>query len=155
MKFILKKGLLILLFNYYNFVSGQDLMVFPNDTIFQDYEKEVFSLKRSYINLDSIFFIKNKPDTLEIVDSIYCRYYLKYITQQGPIIQNHSAIGIEGNLCSFLIDFEFYKPKIQSVSLGGSYHIAKFGNKFIVVFYSLPTGLVNSINYYFELIKEE
>jgi len=130
-------------------------MVFPNDTIFQDYEKEVFSLKRSYINLDSIFFIKNKTDTLEIIDSIYCRYHLKYIQQAGPSIQNHSTIGIDGNLCDFLIDLGFDKPKIERLSQKGSYHIAKFGNEFIVVFYSLPTGLKNNINYYFELIKEE
>ena len=154
MKFILKTGLFILLFNYCNFVSGQNLMVFPNDTIFQDYEKEIYSLKRSYINPDSIF-IKNEPDTLEIVDSIYCRYHLKYLTQEGPSIQNHSKIGIEGNLCDFLIGLGFDKPKIERLSQKGSYRIAKFGNEFIVVFYSLPTGLMNNINYYFELIKEE
>ena len=155
MKFILKTGLFILLLNYCNFVSGQGLVVFPNDTIFQGFEKEVFSLKRSYISLDSIILLENEPKTLEIVDSTYCRYHLKYITQQGPIIQNHSTIGIEGNLCDFLIEFEYYKPKMEGLSLNGSYHIAKFGNDFIVIFYSLPTGLVNSINYYFELREEE
>jgi len=135
-------------------VSGQNL-IFPNDTIFQDYEKEVFSLKRSYINLDSIFLIKNEPDTLEIIDSIYCRYHLKNIKQEGPSIQNHSKIGIEGSLCDFLINLGFDKPKIERLSQKGSYRIAKFGNEFIVVFYSLPTGVMNNINYYFELIKEE
>jgi len=155
MKFILKTGLFVLLINYYNFVSGQNLMVSPYDTVFQDYENEVFSLKRSYINFDSIFIIKNEPDTIKIIDSTYCRYHLKYIIQEGSTIQNPSTLGINGNLCDFLIDLGFDKPKIERLSQKDSWHIAKYGNEYIVVFYSLPTGQKNNINYYFELIKEE
>jgi hypothetical protein len=153
MKFTIKTGLFILLFNYCNLVSGQELMVCPNDTIFQDYKKEIFSQTRSYINLDSIFFIKNESKTLEIADSIYCRYSLKYITQTGPSIKNHSTIGMEGNLCDFLIDLGFNKPKIERLSQKGSYRLAKFGSEFIVVFYSLPTGVMNNIIYFFKLKK--
>lgn len=151
MKFILQKGLFILFFSYCHFVNGQDLIIFPHDTIFQDYEKEVFSQQRSHININSVFILKNDPNTLEVVDSIYCRYHLKYTTQVGPSIQNFSTIGVEGNLCDFLIELGFDTPEIERLYQNGSYHIAKFGDKFIVVFYSLPTGLVNSINYYFEL----
>ena len=134
-------------------MSGQDLMVFPKDTIFQDYEKGIFSLKRSYVNLDSIFFINKGHENLEIVDSIYCRYHLKYITQEGPSIVNHPKIGIEESLCDFLINLGFGKSKIERLSQKGSYRAAKFGNKFIVVFYSLQTGMMNNINYYFELLN--
>lgn len=107
------------------------------DPAFIKFRESVSKLERLPLNIEPI-----KPtDTISLVDinGIAEKYKLRYVEARGnpPSFEEH--LKIDNRL----------------LFIDSSYSCTKLGTDFILIQMAKPTGMINDITYYYEIIKKE
>jgi len=119
-------------------VFGQEVFLGnEKDSTFIKFTEKLYSLERLYLDIKPI----EPTNTIQIIDKsgMIDKYKLKYIHRIG-------------NAPSFE---EFIKIENDVMSLNSSYSCTKYGTDYIVIHMARPTGSMNDVKYYYEIIRKE
>lgn len=107
-----------------------------SDSSFIKFKRKVYLLERLLLNIEPIE--PNNTISLTATEGIAEEYKLKYVERIGNPPSFEEGLKT-GNI----------------VFINSSYSCTKFGTDFIIIHMARPTGMINDIKYYYEIVRKE